>query len=46
MALKPSPRVAALVQERVQEALHGESLEYADYMALRKFDRDLERYLE
>ena len=46
MALKPSPRVAALVQERVQEALHSGSLEYADYLALREFDQALERYLE
>lgn len=45
MVLKPSPRVAALIDERVAEALHDESLEYADHMALREFQQDLKRYL-
>jgi len=45
MALKPSPRVAVLLQDRVQEALERGGLEYADHMALRKFNQDLERYL-
>ena len=45
MVLKPSPRVAVLLQERVQEALEHGGLEYADHMALREFQQDLERYL-
>jgi triphosphoribosyl-dephospho-CoA synthetase len=46
MGLKPSPRTAVLVKERVQEVLHSESLSESEKEAMREFDRDLERYLK
>lgn len=45
MVLKPSPRVAALLEERITEVLQDDSLEYPDHMALKEFRQDLERYL-
>ncbi|QSG06416.1 hypothetical protein [Halapricum desulfuricans] len=45
MSLKPAPRAAVLVKERVQEALHSGKLSEPDAQVLEEFDRDLERYL-
>lgn len=45
MGLKPEPRAAVLVKERVQEVLHSGSLSEPEKEAMREFDRDLDRYL-
>lgn len=45
MVLKPEPRTAVLVKERVQEALHSGTLSESEEQSMREFNRDLERYL-
>jgi hypothetical protein len=46
MGLKPSPRQAIIVQERVQEALHSDRLPNEEKQLLEEFDANLERYLK
>ncbi|WP_229125928.1 hypothetical protein [Halapricum desulfuricans] len=46
MALKPGPRTAALVKERVQEVLHNGKLSPPEQEAMANFDADLEHYLK
>mgnify|MGYP006279984237 FL=1 len=45
MALKPAPHTAALVQERIQEAIHSGKLSAPEQEAMKDFDADLEHYL-
>jgi hypothetical protein len=45
MGLKPSPRQAAILQERVQEAISSDRLPFDEKELMREFDADLERYL-
>lgn len=45
MGLKPSPRQAVVLQERVQEALHSDRLPAEEKQLMEEFDADLERYL-
>ena len=46
MGLKPSPRQAVILQERVHEVLHNDQLPSEEKELMREFDADLERYLE
>jgi hypothetical protein len=45
MGLKPSPRQAVILQERVQEALQSDRLPAEEKQLMEEFDADLERYL-
>jgi len=45
MGLKPSPRQAVIIQERVKEALHSDRLPREEQELLQEFDADLNRYL-
>lgn len=46
MALKPSPRQAVIIQERIQEAIQDDRLPREEQELLRDFDTNLNRYLE
>ena len=46
MGLKPTPRQAVIIQERIQEALHSDRLPPEEKAIIREFDADLDRYLE
>jgi hypothetical protein len=46
MALKPSPRQAVIIQERIQEAIQDDRLPREEQELLRDFDTNLDRYLE
>lgn len=45
MGLKPSPRKAVILQERVQEAIHSDRLPKEEKELMKELDADLERYL-
>ena len=46
MGLKPSPRQAVIIQERIQEAIQDDRLPREEQELLRDFDTNLDRYLE
>ena len=46
MGLKPSPRQAVIIQERIQEAIQDDRLPREEQELLRDFDTNLNRYLE
>lgn len=45
MGLKPSPRQAVILQERVQEAIHNDRLSDEEQELMEEFDADIEHYL-
>lgn len=46
MGLKPSPRQAAILQERVKEAIKSDRLPTEEKQLMREMDASLDRYLE
>lgn len=45
MGLKPSPRQAVIIQERIQEAIQDDRLPREEQELLREFGDDLDHYL-
>lgn len=46
MGLKPSPRQAVILQERIKEAINSDRLPQEEKELMEKLDADLDRYLE
>jgi hypothetical protein len=46
MGLKPSPRQAVILQERVKEAIHSDRLPAEEKQLMEDLDADLDRYLK
>lgn len=46
MGLKPTPRQAVILQERVQEALHSDRLPQEEKALMEELDSDIDRYLK